>query len=62
MKGRGRWWRKIFVYSSESGHECYEFEAVKALTRPEGDSFLRAYSVLGIILVPILSHSFCVSM
>lgn len=50
------------MYSSESGHECDGFAAVKTPTRPEGDSFLRAYSVLGIILVPILSHPSCVSM
>lgn len=47
---------------SESECECDGFEAVKALTRPEGDSFLRAYSVQGIILVLILSHPSYVSM
>lgn len=50
------------MYSSESGHECDGFEAMKTLSRLEGDSFLRAYSVLGIILVPVLSHPTCVSM
>lgn len=50
------------MYSSESGHECDGFEAVKVPTRPEEDSFLRTYSVPGIVLVLILSHPSCVSM
>lgn len=50
------------MYSSENGHECDGFEAKEALSRLDGDSFLRAYSVLGIIIVPVLSHPSCVSM
>lgn len=47
---------------SESGCECGGYEAVEAPTRPEGDLFLRAYYVLGIVLVLILSYLSCVSM
>lgn len=47
---------------SETGCEGGGYGAVRAPAGPEEDSFLRAYCVLGIILVFISSTLSCVSM